>query len=61
MDVASYRRCVLALFVCSVAVVLVIVNGQPTIDDTDNDDMSGSVFDNFGELVRLRISDKQPF
>ena len=59
MDVASHRRCLVTLFVCSGAAVLVIVNGQPTIDDTDND-MSASVFDNFGELVRLRTSDKQP-
>jgi len=60
MDVASHRRCLVALFVCSGAAVLVIVNGQPTIDDTDSDDMSASVFDNFGELVKLRTSDKQP-
>jgi len=61
MDVASYRRCLVALFMVCGAVVSMIVNGQPTIDDTDNDNMSASVFDNFGELVRLRISDKQPF
>ena len=51
MNVASYLRRLVALFVCYGAAVLVIVDGQPTIDDIYNNDMSTSVLDNFGELV----------
>jgi len=55
MDVASYHRCLVALFMCCGAAVLVIVNGQPTIDDADNDHMSSSVLDKFCELVMMCV------
>ena len=32
-----------------------IVNGQPTIDDADNDHMYSSVFDKFCELVMICV------
>jgi len=46
--VNTYRRSVLALFTCCVAVLSVIVDGQSTIDDVDNVDE--------GEISKLIIA-----